>query len=91
MRRYIANLYILCAMLFGASMCLKAQSVLIKGKVIDDQRSPIELAQVRVEGTGFGAVCNLQGEYRLTCESSDSVVVVFSMIGYETRKRVLKE
>ena len=90
MRRYIANLYILCAMLFGASMCLKAQSVLIKGKVIDDQRSPIELAQVRVEGTGFGAVCNLQGEYRLTCESSDSVVVVFSMIGYETRKRVLK-
>lgn len=90
MRRYIVNLYILCAMLFGASMCLKAQSVLIKGKVIDDQRSPIELAQVRVEGTGFGAVCNLQGEYRLTCESSDSVVVVFSMIGYETRKRVLK-
>lgn len=90
MRRYIANLYILCAMLFGASMCLKAQSVLIKGKVIDDQRSPIELAQVRVEGTGFGTVCNLQGEYRLTCESSDSVVVVFSMIGYETRKRVLK-
>lgn len=90
MRRYIANLYILCAMLFGASMCLKAQTVLIKGKVIDDQRNPIELAQVRVEGTGFGAVCNLQGEYRLTCESSDSVVVVFSMIGYETRKRVLK-
>lgn len=90
MRRYIANLYILCAMLFGASICLKAQSVLIKGKVIDDQRAPIELAQVRVEGTGVGAVCNLQGEYRLTCESSDSVVVVFSMIGYETRKRVLK-
>lgn len=77
-------------MLFGASICLKAQSVLIKGKVIDDQRTPIELAQVRVEGTGVGAVCNLQGEYRLTCESSDSVVVVFSMIGYETRKRVLK-
>ena len=90
MRRYIVNLYILCAMLFGASICLKAQSVLIKGKVIDDQRTPIELAQVRVEGTGVGAVCNLQGEYRLTCESSDSVVVVFSMIGYETRKRVLK-
>lgn len=90
MRRYIVNLYILCAMLFGASICLKAQSVLIKGKVIDDQRTPIELAQVRVEGTGVGTVCNLQGEYRLTCESSDSVVVVFSMIGYETRKRVLK-
>lgn len=66
-----------------------AQSVIIKGRVVDDKKSPIELAQVRVEGTGSGAVCNLKGEYRFTCESSDSVVVVFSMIGYETRKRVL--
>ena len=66
------------------------KSVVIKGKVIDDQKSPLELAQVHVEGTGFGAVCNLKGEYRLTCTSSDSVVVVFSMIGYETRKRVLE-
>lgn len=70
-------------------MNMWGQSVLIKGKVTDDQRSPLELAQVRVEGTGFGTVCNLKGEYRLTCESSDSVVVVFSMLGYETRKRVL--
>ena len=76
-------------LLFGA-FSAHAQSVIIKGKVIDDQKSPLELAQVHVEGTGFGAVCNLKGEYRMTCESSDSVVVVFSMIGYETRKRVLQ-
>ena len=68
---------------------MSAQTVIIKGKVIDDQKAPIELAQVRVEGTGFGTVCDLKGEYRLSCESTDSMVVVFSMIGYETRKRVL--
>ena len=67
-----------------------SQSVVVKGRVMDDKREPLELAQVHVEGTGFGAVCNLKGEYRLRCESSDSVVVVFSMLGYETRKRVLK-
>lgn len=67
-----------------------AQSVIIKGKVIDDKKSPLELAQVRVEGTGFGTVCNLKGEYRLRCESADSLVVVYSMIGYETRRRTLK-
>lgn len=66
------------------------QNVIIKGKVIDDQKSALELAQVKVEGTAFGTVCNLKGEYRFTCESTDSVVVVFSMIGYQTRKRVLK-
>ena len=67
-----------------------AQTVVVKGRVMDDKREPLELAQVRVEGTGFGTVCNLKGEYRLTCESADSVVVVFSMLGYETRKRTLK-
>ncbi len=75
---------------FCFAIGVNAQSVLIKGKVIDDQKSPLELAQVKVEGTALGTVCNLKGEYRLTCESSDSVVVVFSMIGYQTRKRVLK-
>lgn len=83
------KMLVACVLLFGA-FSAHAQSVIIKGKVIDDQKSPLELAQVHVEGTGFGAVCNLKGEYRMTCESSDSVVVVFSMIGYETRKRVLQ-
>lgn len=81
---------IICILLFLAAFTgAKAQTVIIKGKVIDDQKSPLELAQVKVEGTGFGTVCNLKGEYRITCESSDSLVVVFSMMGYETRKRVL--
>lgn len=87
-RRSLNN--IICILLFLAtSTCVKAQTVIIKGKVIDDQKSPLELAQVKVEGTGFGTVCNLKGEYRMSCESSDSLVVIFSMMGYETRKRVL--
>ncbi|MDE7118377.1 MAG: TonB-dependent receptor, partial [Bacteroidaceae bacterium] len=71
-------------------VCGHAQTVVIKGKVVDDQRAPLELAQVRVEGTGCGAVCNLKGEYRFSCQSTDSMVVIFSMLGYETRKRTLQ-
>ena len=85
MRRFLLLLNILII----SFLELHAQTVVIKGKVIDDQKSPLELAQVKVEGTAFGCVCNLKGEYRLTCESSDSLVVVYSMIGYQTRKRVL--
>lgn len=85
--KYICTILLLW--LLGVA-CGHAQTVVIKGKVIDDQKSPIELAQVRVEGTGCGAVCNLKGEFRFTCESADSMVVVFSMLGYETRKRVLE-
>ena len=98
LRHIINNKYIATHQSFAMTLLLwllgigfaHAQTVVIKGKVIDDEKAPIELAQVRVEGTGCGAVCNLKGEFRFTCESADSMVVVFSMLGYETRKRVLE-
>lgn len=69
---------------------LYAQTVIIKGKIIDENKSPLELVQVHVEGTSSGTTANLKGEYRFTAQSSDSMIVVFRMIGYETRKRVLQ-
>ena len=71
------------------SSSIAAQSVIIKGRVTDTDRSPVELAQVRIEGKPVGATGNLKGHYRFTCETADTVVVVFSMIGYETVKRTL--
>ena len=72
------------------SATTESSRVCIRGTVIDDEKNPIELANVRVEGTIFGTVCDLKGRYSFTCESTDSVVVVFSMLGYQTRKRVLQ-
>ncbi len=82
----------LAAILFAFCFIIvcRAQSVIIKGTVVDDKKQPVELAQVRVEGTANGGVCDLKGRFRFVAESSDSVVVVASMVGYETRKRVLK-
>lgn len=57
---------------------------------MDDKKQPIELATVRIEGTAQGTVCDLKGNFRFTAESGDSVVVVASMVGYETRKKVFK-
>lgn len=64
--------------------------VTIRGTVVDDNKNPIELAQVRVEGTTSGTVCDLKGRYSFTCESADSMVVIFTQLGYQTRKRVLE-
>ena len=72
--KYISTILLLW--LLGVA-CGHAQKVVIKGKVIDDQKSPIELAQVRVEGTGCGAVCNLKGECRFAWVLADVMVVVF--------------
>ncbi len=84
-RGFAAVLFAFCFII----VC-RAESVIIKGTVVDDKKQPIELAQVRVEGTATGGVCDLKGRFRFIAESTDSVVVVASMVGYETRKRVLK-
>lgn len=67
-----------------------AQSVTIKGTVTDDTKAPLELALVTVEGQLINAYADLKGRYSLTCKSTDSLVVVFQTLGYQTRKRVLK-
>lgn len=71
-------------------MKCNAQTVIFKGTVIDDKKAPIELATVKIEGTSQGAVCDLKGHFRFSADSGDSVVVVASMMGYETRKKVFK-
>ena len=67
-----------------------AQRVTIKGRVTDLDHKPVEIANVSVEGKPIGTVCDLNGNYTLTCESDDSLVISYSMIGYQTRKRTFK-
>lgn len=64
-----------------------AQQVTFKGRVVNEQGSPVEIATVSLQGTATGTVTDLKGNYRLTCESRDTMIVVFSMIGHQTRKR----
>lgn len=74
-----------------SSLPLSAQErCRIFGSVKDEKGDPVELANVRVQGTAQGTVTNLKGEYSFYCASADTVTVVFSMIGYETRKRTLQ-
>ena len=61
----------------------------IFGTVRDDRGDPIELANVRIQAQGVRTVTNLKGEYSLYCSSRDTVVVIYSLIGYETRRRKL--
>lgn len=87
--RYILTTIVTLTM----SLSLYAQrKVTIRGTVVDDNRQPIELATVGIEGESLvGTRTDLKGRYTLTCNTADSLTVVFSMVGYQTRKRTLKE
>ena len=72
------------------SVAATAQKVTFKGRVTDENQNPIEIANISVEGTTTGTIADLNGNYSLTCDSKDSLVVVYSMMGYQTRKRTFK-
>lgn len=65
-------------------------SVKLRGTVTDENQEPIPMVIVRVEGQGIATTANLDGKYSLTFHTADSVVVVYQMVGFAKRKRVLK-
>ena len=88
MRLHTLFIYILFT--FTTLVTASAQKVTIKGTVTDYKDAPIEVAGVHIEGQAAGTFTDLKGRYIFTCNSSDSLVVVYSMLGYQTRKKVLR-
>ena len=84
------RLFIITTLTILLTQSVTAQRVTIKGRVTDPEQAPIAIANVSVVGKPVGTVCDLNGNYSLTCESSDSLVIAYSMIGYQTRKRTFK-
>ncbi len=66
-----------------------AANVNLHGKVTDESNKPLEFVNVRIAGTALGTSTGLNGDYRLSCPASDTIVVVFSSIGYIEEKRTL--
>lgn len=76
-------------LLFWSILPIMAQQVKVGGTVTDENGDPVELATIYVEGTLIGTTSNLKGRYSLKFESRDTVTIIYSMIGYSTRKRQL--
>ena len=87
---YNRILYTLLIFLAGATT-LAAQTFTLRGKVTDENNNPLELATVAVVSQGRVTFTNLKGEYNFQLLSADSVAVRFSMVGYQTKTRVLRK
>ena len=84
--RIYTTLLMLFAILAGAA----AQKVTFKGRITDENHNPVEVASIGVQGEPKGTVADLNGYYTLTCESRDSITLIYSMVGYQMRKRTFK-
>ena len=61
----------------------------LKGRVTDETGSPVEIANIWVARQMKGTTTNLKGEYSISVASDDTVEITFSMIGHQTRRRIL--
>ena len=78
-------------MLLLSTMTITAQQFTLSGKVSDEDGNAIELATISCLDQGAVTMANLNGEFSLKLHSADSVVVKFSMVGYQSRTRVLRK
>lgn len=65
--------------------------VKLRGTVVDENQEPIPLVIVRIEGQGIATTANMDGKYNISFRTADSVVVIYQMMGFSQRKRVLKK
>ncbi len=84
------KLRIVLIFLWVVSVQLSAQNkVRIYGYVIGTDNRGIELANVYVEKSDKGTTTNQNGYYDLTVDVTDSVTIVYSLLGYETVRHTL--
>ena len=81
---------LILSLFIAASLSSLAQTFTLKGRVIDENNNPVELASVSCLSQGKATVTSLKGEYKMILRSADSVVVKFSMLGYRTKTRILR-
>lgn len=75
---YIVTLFILSGLTLHAEKKVK-----ISGRVIDADNEPIELANIRVASGLIGTVSDQKGDYELSVSPADSVVIIYSCLGYK--------
>jgi len=88
MRVFIRYIFIVLALLVTSTAL--AQEFTLKGKVVDEEGNAVELATVSCLEQAKVTMTSLNGEFSMTLQSADSVVVKFSMVGFRTRTRTFR-
>lgn len=79
-----------CLSLISFFVCAQSETAIVKGKVLDQFNTPLESVTVSVEGYAGGTKTNAQGDFTITVPAEKNIRIVFSSIGFETKKMARK-
>ena len=68
---------------------VKAQSVVVQGKVTDETGAPMDMVHIRLSRGSIGTLSNFKGEYDLRVGKSDTLRIIFTSLGYKRVERVV--
>lgn len=85
MKIYTFPIIILFA-LIGLGLQAQNQMAKVSGKVIDENRLAIPLANISIEGKSGGTATDDYGNYVISFPANTKTTLVFSFIGYKTEK-----
>ncbi|MCE5332894.1 MAG: von Willebrand factor type A domain-containing protein [Bacteroidales bacterium] len=71
-------------MVMGISVFTNAQSLVVSGKVVDENNQAIAGVFINVKGSSTTTITDMQGDYKISAKMGKTLV--FSYIGYEKRK-----
>ena len=74
-----------------SNVCL-SQTINIRGNIVDKNDAPLSFAHLHFESTYIGTVSNENGDFEIACtlETSKKPLVI-SLMGYETKKKILSK
>ncbi len=73
----------------GSDSVKVANTCSISGRVVDEDQKPLPFVTVKVEGQMAGGITNLDGRYSFDFQPTDSVVINYTLIGYEKKSKVI--
>ena len=75
--------------LFSVFTMVKAQGVVVQGKVTDETGAPMDMVHIRLSRGSIGTLSNFKGEYDLRVGKSDTLRIIFTSLGYKRVERVV--
>ena len=85
-----ARLFILFFLLSLTAFAQKESRGLLYGKVIDEQKMPIDLANVAIPELSLGVTTDAKGRYELSLPADTTITVSFTFVGYQTEQRQVR-
>lgn len=63
--------------------------VTLSGRVLDEAQTPLAFVTVKVENQMAGATTDLDGKYKFSFQTADTVVISYHMMGFQKRTKKL--